>query len=236
MIILDSILKSRHIALPTKVCLVKAMVFPVVMYGCEIWTVKKAEQRRVDAFELWCWRILLRVPWTARRSNQSILKEISPGCSLEGMMLKLKLQYFGHFMRRVDSLEKTLMLGGIEGRRRRGRQRMRWPKYWSFSFSIIPSKEIPGLISFRMDWLDLLAVQGTFKSFLQHHSSKVSILWHSAVFTVQFSHPYMTTGKTIALTRRTLVCKEMSLLLNMLSRLVVTLLPRSKRLLISWLQ
>ena len=117
---LDSILKSRDITLPTKVCLVKAMAFPVVIYGCEIWTVKKAEHRRTDAFELWCWRRLLRVPWTARRSNQSILKEISPGISLEGMMLKLKLQYFGHLMRRVDSLEKILMLGGIEGRRRRG--------------------------------------------------------------------------------------------------------------------
>ena len=123
---LDSIFKSRDITLPTKVHLVKAMVFPVVMYGCESWTVKKAEHRRIDAFELWCWRRLLRVPWTARRSNQSILKEISPGCSLEGMMLKLKLQYFGHLMQRVDSLEKTLMLGGIEGRRRRGQQRMRW--------------------------------------------------------------------------------------------------------------
>ena len=117
---LDSMFKSRDITLSTKVCLVKAMVFPVVMYGCESWTVKKAECRRIDAFELWCWRRLLRVPWTARRSNQSILKEISPGCSLEGMMLKLKLQYFGHLMRRVDSLEKTLMLGGIRGRRRRG--------------------------------------------------------------------------------------------------------------------
>ena len=117
---LDSILKSRDITLPTKIHLVKAMVFPVVMYGCESWTVKKAERRRLDAFELWCWRRLLRVPWTARRSNQSILKEISPGCSLEGMMLKLKLQYFGHLMRRVDSLEKTLMLGGIGDRRRRG--------------------------------------------------------------------------------------------------------------------
>ena len=116
---LDSIIKSRDITLRTKVCLVKAMVFPVVMYGCESWTVKKAECRRIDAFELCCWRRLLRVPWTARRSNQSILKEISPGCSLEGLMLKLKLQYFGHLMRRVDSLEKTLMLGGIEGRRRR---------------------------------------------------------------------------------------------------------------------
>ena len=123
---LNSIFKSRDIALPTKVCLVKAMVFPVVMYGCESWTVKKAEHQRIDAFELWCWRRLLRVPWTARRSNQSILKEISPGISLEGMMLKLKPQYSGHLMRRVDSLEKTLMLGKIEGGRRGGRQRMRW--------------------------------------------------------------------------------------------------------------
>ena len=123
---LDSILKSRDITLPTKVRLVKAMVFPVVMYGCESWTMKKAERQRIDAFELWCWRRLLRVPQTARRSNQSILKEISPGISLEGMMLKLKLQYFGHLMRRVDSLEKTLMLGGIGGRRKRGQQRMRW--------------------------------------------------------------------------------------------------------------
>ena len=123
---LDSIFKSRDITLLTKVHLVKAMVFPVVMYGCESWIVKKAEHWRIDAFELWCWRRLLRVPWTARRSKQSILKEISPGCSLEGMMLKLKLQYFGHLMWTVDSLEKTLMLGGIGGRRRRGRQRMRW--------------------------------------------------------------------------------------------------------------
>ena len=123
---LDSILKIRDITLPTKVRLVKAMVFPVVMYGCESWTVKKADRQRIDAFELWCWRRLLRVPWTARRSKQSTLKEISPGCSLEGMMLKLKLQYFGHLMRRVDSLEKTLMLGGIGGKRRRGQQRMRW--------------------------------------------------------------------------------------------------------------
>ena len=121
---LDSILKSKDITLPTKVHLLKAMVFPVVMYGCESWAIKKAESRRIDAFELWCWRRLLRVPWTARRSNQSILKEISPGCSLEGMMLKLKLQHFGHLMRRLDSLEKTLMLGGIGGRRRREQQRM----------------------------------------------------------------------------------------------------------------
>ena len=123
---LDSILKSRDITLPTKVRLVKAMIFQVVMYGCESWTVKKAEHEKIDAFELWCWRRLLRVPWTARTSNQSILKEISPGCSLEGLILKLKLQYFGHLVGRVDSLEKTLMLGGIGGRRRRGLQRMRW--------------------------------------------------------------------------------------------------------------
>ena len=123
---LDSILKSRDITLPTKVCLVKAVVFPVVMYGCESWTVKKAEHRRIDAFEVWCWRRLLRAPWTTRRSNQSILKEVSPRCSLEGLMLKLKLQYFDQLMLRADSLEKPLMLGKIEGRRRRGRQRMRW--------------------------------------------------------------------------------------------------------------
>ena len=123
---LDSTLKSRDITLSTKVHLVKAMISPVVMYGCEGWTIKKAEHQRIDAFQLWCWKRLLRVPWTARRSNQSILKEISPGCSLEGLILKLKLQYFGHLMRRADSFEKTLMLGKIEGRRRRGRQRMRW--------------------------------------------------------------------------------------------------------------
>ena len=123
---LDSILKSRDIILSTKVRLVKAMVFPVVMYGCENWTIKKAEHRRIDAFELWCWRRLLRVPWTARKSNQSIVKEISPGCSLDGLMLQLNPQYYGHLMQRADSYEKTLMLGGIEGRRRRGQQRMRW--------------------------------------------------------------------------------------------------------------
>ena len=123
---LHSILKSRDITLPTKICLIKAMVFPVVMYGYECWTVKKAERQRIEAFEVWCWRRLLRVPWTARRSYQSILKEISPGCSLEGMMLKVKVQYFGHLMRRVDSLEKTLMLGGIGGKRKREGQRIRW--------------------------------------------------------------------------------------------------------------
>ena len=123
---LDSVLKSRDVTLLTNVCIIKAMVFPVVMYGCEIWTVKKSERRRIDAFELWCWRRLLRVPWTARRSNQSILKEISPEYSLEGLMLKLRLKYFGHLMSRADSLDNTLMLGRIGGRRRRGRQRMRW--------------------------------------------------------------------------------------------------------------
>ena len=137
---LDSILKSRDIPLSTKVHLVKAMVFPVVMYGCESWTIKKAERQRTNAFELWCWRRLLRVPWTARRSNQSILKEISPGCSLEGLMLKLKLQYFGHLMRRVDSFEKPLMLGKIEGRRRRGRRRMRWLDGITDSMDISVSK------------------------------------------------------------------------------------------------
>ena len=133
---LDSMFKSRDITLPTKAHLVKAMVFPVVMYGCESWTVKKAERRRIDTFELWCWRRLLRVPWTARRSNQSILKEISPECSLEGLMLKLKLQYFGHLMQKVDSLEKTLMLGRTRGRKRSGRQRVRWLEVITYSMDM----------------------------------------------------------------------------------------------------
>ena len=172
---LDSVLKSRNITLLTKVRLVKALVFAVVMCGCESWTRKKAEHRRIDAFELWCWRRLLRVPWTAGRFIQSILKEISPEYSLEGLMLKLKLQYFGHLMQRANSTEKSLVLGRIEGRKRRGRQRMRW--------------------------LDFLAVYGTLKSLVQHHSSKASILQCSAFFMVQLSQPYMTTGNNIALTK-----------------------------------
>ena len=179
---LDSIFKSRDITLPTKVHLVKAMVFPVVMYGYENWTVKRAECRRIDAFEVWCWRRLLRVPWTARRSTQSILKEISHGCSLEGMMLKLKLQYFGDLMQRVDSLGKTLMLGGIGGRKRRGRKRMRWLDGITDSMDVSLS-ELRELVMDREAWR--AAIHGVTKS-------RIRLSWTECLSRAHFPHQLST--------------------------------------------
>ena len=237
------------------------------MYGSESWTIKKAEHQRIDAFELWCWRSLLRVPWTSRKSNLSILKEISPEYSLAGMISSVqslsRVRLFAIpwiaacqaslsitnslSSLRLMSIESVMpcnyhilcrsllllpsIFSSIRVFSNESAFPIRWQKYWSSSFSISPSSEHPGLISFRMDWLDLPEAWGTLKSLLQHHNSKASMLWHSAFFIVHLSHPYMSTGKTIALTRWTLVGKIMSLLFNMLSRLVITFLPRSKHLL-----
>jgi len=212
---LDSVFQSRDITLPTKVCLVKSMVFPVVMYGCESWTVKTAERWRIDAFELWCWRRLFVTPWIA--ACQASLSITNTRSSLKLICIE-SVMPSSHLILCCP----LLLLPSIPPSIRIFSNESTFPKYWSFSFSISPSNEHPVLVSVKMDWLALPAVQRTLKSLLQHHSSKASILQRSAVFTVQLSHPYMTTGKTIDLTRQTFVGKVISLLWNTLSRLVIT--------------